>query len=175
MKINYQDMMVYIWSYVHFKLVITSFKSDLCIFIEYCFRMRQAIERLTQRVEDLEKGLRSLKKRFKDSRPGVAAQQGSDHQSSQEVHYNGYSKEDLKRTIVGQDRLGKAVKLLLSKLFEDEYLASHSISGKAGNRHLAAKPMMDPARLGVLRELVCEKFGSEASTTAVNEKNQQLH
>ena len=64
-------------------MVIKSFTSDLYIFIEYCFRMRQAIESLTQRMEELEKSLHSLKKIFKHPSQEFAAEHVSDHESSQ--------------------------------------------------------------------------------------------
>ncbi len=72
--------------------------------------------------------------------------------------YNGNSLSALHDMISHIDKLYDAVKTLLRNLFPDNYILSHSVSGKAANKAAVAKPPFDARLYNILITVIKSKF-----------------
>ena len=88
--------------------------------------------------------------------------------AEEEGLYNGNTYASLEDIIGHTDRLYEAVKILMTKLFPDEYIATHSVSGKASNTTTTAKPCFDLRLYGAMLKVLKGKFSVDAK--AVTEK-----
>ena len=66
------------------------------------------------------------------------------------------------------DELYPAVKQLMLMLFPEDYIVSHSISGKASNSQSRAKPPFDGRLFQVMINILKEKF--DVTTKEITEK-----
>ena len=83
--------------------------------------------------------------------------------SETENIYNGHKRSALQDCISHTDKVYDAVKILLLKLFSEEYILNHSVSGKASNSKLLAKPAFDLRLYSAMVLLLKEKFEGLAS------------
>ena len=78
--------------------------------------------------------------------------------SETENIYNGHKRSALPECISHTDKVYDAVKILLLKLFSEEYILTHIVSGKASNSKLLAKPAFDMRLYSTMVLLLKEKF-----------------
>jgi hypothetical protein len=86
-----------------------------------------------------------------------------------DTFYNKHSKSELQDAIAHTDQVYSAVKTLMLMLFSEAYISSHSISGKAANTKLKAKPPFDTRLYNIMISLVKEKYPAVA-TKEITEK-----
>ncbi|KAH3721382.1 hypothetical protein DPMN_064305 [Dreissena polymorpha] len=86
--------------------------------------------------------------------------------SSDEVKYNNHTMSDLEDSISHEDNMYSAVKILILNLFPERYIISHSVTGKASNSKLDAKPQFDRRLYNIFLSVIKNKFGSIKDVTA---------
>lgn len=118
---------------------------------------------LQTEVKEIKRQIRKIKKQQKVVDAGVEADPTSTlEKECRELASNSIS-------------LFGTVNLLLRKLFSVEEILVHSVSGKAGNSKIAAKPKFDSVCLDMLRKIPADIHGIEiANQTAITVKIQSV-
>ena len=83
--------------------------------------------------------------------------------------YNGHTKTALQDAISHTDKAYQAVRILLGKLFSEDYILSHSVSGKASNWKHNAKPAFDQRIFSTMVGIIKKKF-TNVVTKEITEK-----
>ena len=83
--------------------------------------------------------------------------------------FNGHTKVQLIDCVSHTDKVYDTVKILLLKLFSEDYIQSHSVSGKAGNTTKAAKPAFDGRLYSAMIAIVKDKY-KDIKTKDITEK-----
>ena len=91
----------------------------------------------------------------------------------QEVTFKGFTLDQLKDMISHSDGLYDSIHTILLKLFESDYLISHSISGQRPNSHKTAKPKFDDRLFGAFMNVIKSKF-PEVKKTDITAKIQAV-
>lgn len=76
--------------------------------------------------------------------------------------FNGYTKSQLEDAVAHTDELYAGIKTLMLMLFPENYIITHSISGKPSNSKMEAKPELDSRLYNMLLSIVKQKFGTSS-------------
>ncbi|XP_046565270.1 uncharacterized protein LOC124273979 [Haliotis rubra] len=79
---------------------------------------------------------------------------------SPSILYNGHTIDNLRDSVSVCDKLLQATKIVLFQLFDQSYILSHSVSGRASNAKTVAKPQFDSRLYGALVKVLKDKFPS---------------
>ena len=93
----------------------------------------------------------------------------SSYQQEKSPTYNSITISELKDVVCHIDQVYQAVKILMLKLFPEDYITNHSVSGKASNSKTVATPQFDARLYGTMLSVLKEKF-PDVSTKQITEK-----
>ena len=147
---------------------LASFKCSFSILSKVhkgcCERCKADLEILQDEVKDLRRQIKKLRKKQGAVGADVEA---ADPASTLE--------EECRELTANSTSLFGTVNLLLRKLFSADEIISHSVSGKAANSNILAKPKFDDFKLNMIRKIAADIHGLEtANHTAITVKIQAV-
>lgn len=135
------------------------------------------LEKKVAQITNMERTLENLQKQVRRLQRKQQVLLGSPTENveeSMEELYNGLSRKNLENIIAHKTNLSSACKALLLNVFSEDYLITHSITGRRGNTRREPKPMMDERIIQLIRHLLKEKFGRHVPDSVITEKIQNV-
>ena len=120
---------------------------------EHCKPLQNKVEDLEENVANLKRKLRSLV--HKNTK--IEEKMSNDSCDNLE--------KSCRELVVNSTSVFSTVNSLMRKLFTEEEILSHSVSGKAANSKIAAKPKFDSAKLDLVKKITIDVHGKEIVNT----------
>jgi len=120
--------------------------------------VERRVKEFREEIKQLKEENKNMKKRLRKLERKTTVQVAEEDEQA-----FGKRKSELMAAIRNESRMQTALKMLLVEVFGEHYLCSHSITGRAGNTKLEAKPVIDQPALGLIKGIIKQKFSASDS------------